>query len=441
MLFGEWIRRTGFWIVDFLRGSKVRKHLLDIQYIMENAENPAVVALRQKYLEDILRYATENVPFYQKNQGYSSLNSFSVINKSIIRDNFDDFQSPEFRHAVVHNMHTSGSTGTPFLVRQDANKRNRVYAEMIYFWGKGGYRVGIRYLFLRIWTSINRKNRLSAWARNIVMWNILRLDYENMESINKLLQSDRRIEIILGYASTLENLANYLLSCGVTPQQYHVKHILAGAEVLTESARDKIQKVFNCPVVSVYSNQENGLIAQECLEHQEFHLNNASYHVELLKFDHDQQVEEGEAGRIVLTDLFNHAMPLIRYDTGDIGIWKKTAECGWNSQVLSSIEGGMVDHIFDTTGKRISPHFISVVMWPYDKLRQFQFIQNSAKQYTLRLNGGNEHYQDAMFVDLFKQVLGKEAEISVEHVDEIPVLNSGKRKIVVSKYKNRVYDE
>lgn len=441
MLFGEWIRYSAFWVLDFLRGSKVRRHLLDIKHIMEFAGDPAVLTIRQKYLENILQYAAEIVPFYQKFQGYSSLKSFPVIDKSIIRENFDDFQSPEYRNAVVHNMHTSGSTGTPFLVRQDANKRNRVYAEMIYFWGKGGYKVGIRYLFLRIWTSINRKNRLSAWARNIVMWNILRLDDENMENISRLLKSDRRIKIILGYAGTLENLANYLLSCGETPENYHIKHVLSGAEVLTESARDKIQKVFGCPVISVYSNQENGLIAQECIEHLEFHLNNASYHVELLKFDCDEPVEDGEAGRIVLTDLFNHAMPLIRYDTGDIGIWKKTADCGWNTQALSSIEGGMVDYICDTSGKRISPHFISVVMWPYNRLKQFQFIQKGAQKYTLILNGSRGQYEDVMFVDIFTQVLGKNAEITVEHVDEIPVLNSGKRKIVVSKYKKCVPDQ
>jgi phenylacetate-CoA ligase len=266
------------------------------------------------------------------------------------------------------------------------------------------------------------------------MWNILHLDDENLENIRKLLKSDRRIRVILGYASTFENLANYLLSCGDTPQQFHIKNVISGAEVLMESTREKIKKVFGCPVVSVYSNQENGLLAEECLSNREFHINNASYFFELLKFDCDEPAPGGEPGRIVVTDLFNHAMPLIRYDTGDIGIWKKQAECGWNSQAFSSIEGGMVDYIFDTSGNRISPHTISVEMWPFDQLKQFQFIQTGARQYVLKLNGGQGIYEDDMFVQLFKDSLGQDAEISVEHVDEIPVLNSGKRKIVASTY-------
>ena len=63
MLFGEWIRYSAFWVLDFLRGSKVRRHLLDIKYIMEFADDPAVLTIRQKYLENILQYAAEIVPF------------------------------------------------------------------------------------------------------------------------------------------------------------------------------------------------------------------------------------------------------------------------------------------------------------------------------------------------------------------------------------------
>ena len=185
----------------------------------------------------------------------------------------------------------------------------------------------------------------------------------------------------------------------------------------------------------MYSNQENGLLAQECVENKEYHINRASYYIELLKPDTDDPVHVGEPGRIVVTDLFNHAMPLIRYDTGDVGIWKKEAECGWNSQVFSSIQGTLVDFIYDTKGNMVDTGIISLNMWPFDKLLQFQFIQENAKQYVLKLNGADGYYEDGTFIDLFKDILGSDAEIVIEHVDEIPVLASGKRKCVMSKYK------
>ena len=30
-MFGDWIRRTGFWMLDFVNGGKVRDHYLDIK--------------------------------------------------------------------------------------------------------------------------------------------------------------------------------------------------------------------------------------------------------------------------------------------------------------------------------------------------------------------------------------------------------------------------
>jgi phenylacetate-CoA ligase len=215
---------------------------------------------------------------------------------------------------------------------------------------------------------------------------------------------------------------------------YKIQTIIGIGEALSKSTFEKLKKVFNCNIVSLYSNQEMGMLAQECVEHKEFHVNNASYYIELLKIDSDDPVRVGEPGRIVVTDLFNHAMPLIRYDTGDIGIWKKEAECGWNSQVFSSVQGRMVDSIFDTQGKRLSPHNIGMLMLPFDRLLQYQFIQEGARQYTLKLNGAEGLYEEAAFVAVFKDFLGQDAEIGIEHVHEIPVLASGKRKKVVSHY-------
>jgi phenylacetate-CoA ligase len=232
----------------------------------------------------------------------------------------------------------------------------------------------------------------------------------------------------------MENLANYLLACEDTSEMFNINTIIGYGEAFPENAHKKLKEVFNCNIVSLYSNQENGMLAQECAENKEFHINSASYHVEILKIDSDDPVSVGELGRIVVTDLFNHATPLIRYDTGDVGIWKKAAECGWYSQVLSYVQGQKTDVILDTNGNKKSPHAVSVLMGPFDKLLQYQFIQEGAKQYVLRLNGAEEHYDDATFVDLYKDLLGEDAEIVIEHTNEIPVLASGKRKEVVNNY-------
>ena len=65
-MFSEWIRRVAFWGQDFLTGSNVRKHYVDIKNIMENNINPNMSKKHEDYLYDILKYATENVEFYKK---------------------------------------------------------------------------------------------------------------------------------------------------------------------------------------------------------------------------------------------------------------------------------------------------------------------------------------------------------------------------------------
>lgn len=433
-MFSEWIRRTGFWILDFLKGSKVKNHLNDIEMIMENIEDPMIKEKQKKYLEEILNYAIKEVPFYSEYNSIS-LETFPIVDKNMIKEKYDSFQSKEFKNLNVIKLHTSGSTGTPFVVRQDKNKRNRVFAEMMYFWEKAGFKIGMKYVFFRIWTDINGKNKMTAWARNIVMYDILRLDKENLEIVRENLKSDKKVKMLISYASTFDNLSNYLYNLGDTPDMFSVNTILSSSEVLQESTREKLKSVFGCNVVSLYSNQENGTLAQECVENKEFHLNTASYHFEFLKLDKDEPAETNEPARIVITDLFNHAMPLIRYDTGDIALLKEKCECGWNTRAVQSILGRVMDCIYDTSGRIISPVTVTNYMWPFNKLLQYQFIQENKNEYVIKLNGAQGNYKDNEFVEIFKGLLGQEANIIIEHVEEIPILNSGKRKHVVCNYK------
>jgi len=389
---------------------------------------------KEEYLQKILKYATENVEFYKQVKGFASIRSFPVINKNMIRSNYEAFHSPQFKGTDFTNMQTSGSTGAPFVVRHDRDKRNRVYAEMIYFWGRAGYRLGMKYVFFRI---SNPFSWLTIWMRNLIVVDDQSHDDVTFEKVRKLLRSNGKIRMLLGLPSTLGDLASYFLACGDNARVLGIRAIICYGEALSNTVKNRLKTTFGCPVVSLYSNQECGMLAIECPENKEYHVNDASYHIELLKMNSDDPVSDGEPGRIVVTDLFNRAMPLIRYDTGDTAIWNKGVECGWATQVFSSVQGQVIDYIYDTRGNKKSPHAISVLMGPFDKLLQYQFVQEGEKQYTLKLNGAEGLYDDATFRKLFEEYLGEDAEIIMEHVNEIPVLGSGKRKEVVCKFIKR----
>ena len=105
-----------------------------------------------------------------------------------------------------------------------------------------------------------------------------------------------------------------------------------------------------------------------------FILNEANYFIEILK-ENDEPAEEGELGRIVVTDLYNYAMPMIRYDTGDVGSLKYMEINGVKKKVITNFTGRKIDMVYDVSGRCLSPHKVSVTFWSFPELKQFQFIQ------------------------------------------------------------------
>jgi phenylacetate-CoA ligase len=208
------------------------------------------------------------------------------------------------------------------------------------------------------------------------------------------------------------------------------------SEALEEHTKTALQQYFHCPVVSRYSNRENGILAQQLPGFgNNFLPNEASYRFEVLDLRSDQPVNEGEIGRIVVTDYFNFAMPLIRYDTGDIGVLAKFRTAGKEHIVFSKIEGRRMDAVYDTSGELVSSFIFPNRLRTYREIRQFQFIQTGADSYMFKLCATPDFNSEKKLIDEFRGFLGDNAEISVTYVDEIPLLASGKRKKVVNTFR------
>lgn len=422
------MRNRGFWTIDWLKGRTVRKHYIDIKNTMQRKEN---VNKARESLQSLLTHATQNCSFYAPFAN-TPISEFPIIDKDLIRSRHSEFLAKPFVTAKLHRMSTSGSTGTPFSVVQNYEKRSRVLAEIVYFGELCGYTIGQRYAFIRSWNSQSRKSRLESFLQNLIAIDTSRLDEESLETMRSLLKRDKRLSCILGYASSLDLLAQHLLEKGETPESFkRMKVVISGSEILSDKARRNLKRVFGCNVVSRYSNQENGLIAQEVSDNV-FLINRASYYLEFLKPNSDDYAQPGELSRIVLTDLFNYAMPMIRYDTGDLAIFDEHPDYG---RVITSIEGRVRDFFYDTQDRLLSPSAITVQMWKFDRLRQFQFIQDGRAKYLLKVNGARGVYEDDDFIEVIENIVGKNANITIEHVDGIPQLQSGKFRQVICNYR------
>ncbi len=430
----ENLRYNAFWFFDFLKGQPIRKNYNDIKNLIESFNTDESTKRRNNYLKELLLYAVKNTDFYKDYSGFDDISCFPVIDKNIIRNSYSKFVSKEFSNKPLKKVTTSGSTGTPFTIIQDKKKVNRHIADNIYFNECANFRIGTRLYYFRIWNKLNREGYLTRRMKNIVTVDAKSPNNEYIQRVLLKLKYDRSTKSILAYASTYEPFAQFISSSDNSRIKIDIESIISMSEALPETTKHQLKEIFNCPVISRYSNMENGFIAQQCIEeNNEYHINSASFFVEILNMGKDEPIKKGELGRIVVTDLFNYAMPLIRYDTGDIGALLENSRCSLKTPVLSKVEGRRTDLIYDTSENIVSPHIVTNTMWLYPHIRQFQFIQESKNKYRLVLNcSENSIDEESSLITEFKYYLGNDAEIGIQYVNEIPQLASGKRKKIIN---------
>jgi len=428
------LRKSLFWIQDFFKGSPISKHYSEVHNIIDGFPSQSSKELINKNIQNIIKHAQETTPYYKDLGNKFNIDSYPVIDKNIVRNNYQAFMAQTYNNKPHIKMTTSGSTGTPFTVLQDRNKKLRHYADTLFFSRLAGYDLGHKLYYLKIWSENNRKTKLEAWKQNFVPIDVLRLTDDVISDLVVNLKRGRTDMGILGYASALDAIVQYLIKKNADTIRSNVKSIISTSESLSSFTREAMTRYFQIPTISRYSNLENGILAQQCFKSEEFHINIASYYIEIFDIEKDTPVNPGTLGRIVVTDYFNYAMPLIRYDTGDLGELAEESECGIRTPVLKRIEGRKLDQIFDTRGNLISSYLVYKNMWRYTDLNQYQLIQEDEKEYSIKLNPKGIFRREKELIAEFKKYLGDDAIIKIEYVDEIPLLASGKRKKIVNNF-------
>lgn len=430
----EKLRAFGFWTLDIIKGGNIRKHYNEIHASLNNSlpyESDEKSGIK---IKNLLTHAVKTCDFYSRYSLGNSLSDFPIVNKNLIKSNQDLFFSSAFKNQKVYSVTTSGSTGTPFKTYQDKNKKARNYADTIYFAGLAGYKIGHRLIYLKIWVKSKMRHKLEYWFQNTIPVDVIHLNDRLIDILINKLEHDRSTFGILGYASALELICRYLDKNQSGLVRTKVKSVIAISETLNDYTKSTIGKYFSVPVVSRYSNLENGIIAQQELNGSDrFLINTASYYIEILKLDTDEPATTGELGRIVVTDLYNYALPMIRYDTGDIGALEYD-KLNNSKQYLSKVEGRKLDLLYDTKGELVSSYIVYKNMWQYTEIDQYQLIQEGEKLYTFKINSQNIFSKENQLIDEFKSFLGTDADFRVEYVSEIPLLASGKRKKIVNNY-------
>ena len=423
------VRSKTFWIIDYIRGRRIARHINDIKECLANPDKAnEQVELRTGNLLD---HACATTNWYRRLKGHELLRDFPVIDKETIKRNYSDFLSSAFDKSNLIPVTTSGSYGTPFTFYLSREKKAHQTAEIIFFNEWAGYEIGMKHAYVMV---TNTKGAIKRLMQNEVVINPTIMDTEWLaRQRSLLLNSD--IKFLIGRPSSMGEIATYCSRKGDKPDSFHLRGVISTAESLSERDREKMQEVFGHNVLSRYATEELGVLAHECVAKQRYHINVASHVIEVLALGEDTPVGPGQLGRVVVTDLFSHAMPLIRYDTGDLATIGPDCSCGINTPVLGSIEGRMVEMIYDTKGRHISPFAIHETMRDIEDVLQFQFIQKSSNTYHMKLRvleGFKRDVSEKTILERQRRILGGDSVIKIQYVEEIPSLPSGKRPYIIN---------
>lgn len=413
---------------------------------------PQAIHDRQwEYVFRVLEHAYKTTAFWRihlRNAGLepwdvSSFDSFRMLpllTKADLRAKNRDLLSCDYSNATLHRKQTSGSTGVPVqvFVDPDAQQFKRGCVLRSDEWS--GWRLGQRVAIL--WgAEENPRRGWRPWLRNALLeratyLDTLRITEESMASFTVALRR-RPPSLLLGHAHSLYLFAQFLKSRG--PSGIRPKGIISTAMVLHDWERQAIEEVFQCKVTNRYGCEEVSLIASECEEHNGLHVNADGIYLEVLRPD-GTPCAAGEPGMIVVTDLVNRAMPVIRYQIGDMGVLSdRRCPCGRGLPLLEKIEGRVADYVVTPRGEYVSgisltDHFNTMI----PGVVQLQIIQEELDRFLFRIVKGPEFGPNSLekIAALVAERFGTAVRHECEFVARIPQEPSGKYRFCISKVEN-----
>jgi phenylacetate-CoA ligase len=406
--------------------------------------------LRLTKLQRLLQHAYTHVPYYREAldragvhpeevQSIDDLARLPLLEKEAVRKKlYFQLFSNNHRKRDMLRVTTSGSTGEPFVTYADRYQLEMRFATTLRALEWTGWRFGDRQA--RLWhqtLGMSRSQVLRERIDALLMRRLFIPAFEfSPETIEEYIDRIRRFKPVLvdGYAESLNFLATYVREGG--KPGFSPKAIISSAQSLPDNMRDLIEEAFGTRVFDKYGSREFSGIAYTCEASLDHHVMDESYIVELLV--DARPAEPGEIGEVVITDLNNFSVPLIRYRIGDLAVAVEQTEpcpCGRHLSRIGQIEGRTqaIVHCGDGTWLP-SAFFLHFFKEHEYAIRFFQVYQETSGAFTLKIVK-NRQFTDGAFreiLDGLRQYTGEDTRIDVEFVDEIPLVRTGKRSPVVS---------
>lgn len=412
----------------------------------ERWERARLEELRDRKLVRLVEHAWAASPGYRRLmeergvrpadvRGAGDLARLPVLTKELLRERAAELR---FRDAgPVETVSTGGSTGVPMTVVRD--RAGTIWQRACYWRGLGwgGLHLGDAHVQIfggLLGTTTRRAtDRAKTWFSGRTFLPAFEVGPRTVEPYLRAVR-DSGARALVAYASAAHALAVHAERTG---RGLPLASVFTTAEPLLDGWRETISRAFGAAVLPYYGSGEVQSLGYACPDAAAPVYHSCDEHAVI-----EVQGEDGSAalqgeGAFLVTDLDNHALPVIRYQNGDAGaLAGPGCACGRSLGRILRIDGRVTDVLFTTDGATVSgtigPHTFKLVG---RAVEQFQIVQHVDRSLTVRIvraPGYDASAAEPQIDRIFKQHLGSAAAIRVEYVDAIPRTAAGKARFIVN---------
>jgi phenylacetate-CoA ligase len=406
-----------------------------------------IEALQLQRLKRIVAHAYDHSRYYRRVMDdaafapsdlntLGALSRLPLLTKDTVRHGAGELvTAPKPRRGWLHG-HTSGTTGSPLGLWYDRDtcRINNAVDRQLKRWTGMEDTAWIGLLLGRVIVPTD-SDRPPFWRVNRVHRQVW---FSSFHLADRYLEQyvheirRRKLKYLEGYPSTLYVLAKFLLQRGwVLP----MRAVISSSETLHRLQREAIEAAFGCKLYDFYALAERVIYAGECGHGGGKHLAE-TYGITELVDEEGQPVGPEEPGYLVGTSLFNTAMPMIRYRTGDLSAFvTEPCPCGRTLRRIRDVSTKAEDIVVTPDGRQISPSVLTHPFKPLEQIVASQIIQDRPDHLLVKLvasEGYSVEQEDALVASL-RERLGPEMKIQVSRVASIPREPSGKFRWVISR--------
>lgn len=225
-------------------------------------------------------------------------------------------------------------------------------------------------------------------------------------------------DMLTTHAGVLAALCSIWEREGYTLKLKHIKNV---GETLPADLRARVKQITGVDMEDIYSSNEVGCISLECPGTGLQHIMTDTLIVEVLN-EQGEQCQEGEVGRVVVTDFYNTMNPIIRYDIGDYAEVGGSCPCGRHMPTLKRIWGRERGLFRRPNGDKFWPQAGQYAAAKIVKVNQWQMIQHSLDdiEYKLATDEPLTDDQKEKLLEIFRKALSFDCIRITEYRTQIP---------------------